>query len=214
MRVKICGLTRPDGVQAAIEGQAAYIGFMFFPPSPRSLSIGAAGALMTKVPQRIKKVAVTVDPDDALIEQITSLPVDMLQLHGQETRERISELRAKTGLPIIKAIGIRDAKDLVEIDHYGRVADQLLIDAKPPKGASRPGGNAITFDWSLLANQKWPVPWLLAGGLTPDNVAEAVRASGATQLDVSSSVESAPGIKDPAKIRAFMEAAESLAPAA
>ncbi|MEM9100085.1 MAG: phosphoribosylanthranilate isomerase [Pseudomonadota bacterium] len=212
MRVKICGLTRPEGVDAAAEAGASYLGFMFFPPSPRSLSIEVGQALMSRVPKGIAKVAVTVDPDDALADQVSQLPVDFLQLHGHETLQRIDDLRNRTGLKIIKAIGVSSAEDLSQIATYTPAVDQLLIDAKPPKDATRPGGNAISFDWNLLAGRLWDVPWLLAGGLTPDNLAEAVQITGASQLDVSSAVETAPGIKDPAKIHAFMEAARAPAP--
>jgi phosphoribosylanthranilate isomerase len=137
------------------------------------------------------------------------VPLDMLQLHGAETPERVVEIKARHGLPVMKAIGVAGADDLAQIDRYAGVADQLLVDARPPPGATRPGGNALAFDWGLIEGRDWSLPWLLAGGLTPDTVAEAVRRTGARQIDVSSGVESAPGHKDPARIRAFIEAARA-----
>ncbi|MEM8790602.1 MAG: phosphoribosylanthranilate isomerase [Pseudomonadota bacterium] len=209
MKVKICGLTRPEDVAAAAKAGADYLGFIFFPPSPRFISPDQAGDLMRGAPDGVAKVAVTVDPDDELIDQLRALPVDVLQLHGRESPERVSELKRRTGLPVIKALGIREAADLDQIDRYAPVADQLLLDSKPPKEATRPGGNALSFDWRLLSNRTWPLPWLLSGGLTAENIAEAIRITGATQLDLSSAVESAPGIKDHVKIRRFIETARS-----
>lgn len=206
MRVKICGVTRSQDVADASRAGAAYLGFNFFPPSPRSLTPEAGRSLMLTVPGGVAKVALLVDPDDALVDEISALPVDILQLHGHESPDRVTAIKARTGLPVIKAIGIRDADDLEQIDRYSPVADLLLIDAKPPKGASRPGGNAVAFDWTLIAGRRWALPWLLAGGLTPANATEAMRVTGATQLDLSSAVESTPGIKDAAKIQAFMDA--------
>src|SRR6056297_1422003 len=210
-RVKICGLTRAQDVQAAVAAGATYVGFVFFEKSPRHLSPDGARALAIEVPPGIAKVALVVDADDAALDALTrTVPLDMLQLHGRETPVRVAEIRARYGLPVMKAIGIADKGDLAQIDAYAEVADQLLIDAKPPKGAERPGGNAAAFDWSLIAGRDWPVPWLLAGGLTPDNVAEAVTRTGARQLDVSSGVERAPGVKDARLIRAFIENAQGL----
>ena len=209
-RVKICGLTRAQDVQAAAAAGATYVGFVFFEKSPRHLSPDAARALAIEVPPGIAKVALVVDADDAALDALTrTVPLDMLQLHGRETPARVAEIRARYGLPVMKAIGIADTGDLAQIDAYAEVADQLLIDAKPPKGAERPGGNAAAFDWSLIAGRDWPVPWLLAGGLTPDNVAEAVTRTGARQVDVSSGVEQAPGRKDQDRIRAFIAAARA-----
>jgi len=207
VRVKICGLTSAAGVGAAAEAGAAYAGFVFFPPSPRSLTPAEARPLLATVPEGICRVALTVDAEDMLIEEVAALHVDMLQLHGAEPPERVAALRRRTGLRVMKAIGVRGAEDLIEIPRYVDVADQLLIDAKPPVGANRPGGNALAFDWRLIAGRDWPLPWMLAGGLAPGNVAEAVRLTGATQLDVSSGVETAPGVKDPERIRAFIAAA-------
>jgi len=210
VRVKICGLTEAADVAAAVAAGAAYVGFVFFPPSPRSLSRPAARALALEVPPGVAKVALTVDADDALLDALcTEVPLDMLQLHGSESPARVREVKARHGLPVMKAIGLAGAADLAQIDRFAGAADQLLIDAKPPPGASRPGGNATAFDWGLIEGRDWPLPWLLAGGLTPDNVAEAVRRSGARQLDVSSGVECAPGRKDPALIRDFVRAARA-----
>ena len=210
VRIKICGLTEAADVAAAVAAGAAYVGFVLFPPSPRSLSLAAARALALEVPPGVAKVALTVDADDTLLDALCAeVPLDMLQLHGAESPARVREVKARHGLPVMKAIGLAGAADLAQIDRYAGVADQLLIDAKPPPGASRPGGNATAFDWALIEGRDWPLPWLLAGGLTPDNVAEAVRRSDARQLDVSSGVECAPGRKAPALIRAFVEAARA-----
>lgn len=209
VRVKVCGLTRPADVAAAVEAGAAYLGFVFFPPSPRHLDLGAARDLAVDVPPGTVKVALTVDADDALLDALLGrVPVDMLQLHGQETPERVRAVKARTGLPVMKAVGLAGPADLATLDLYQGVADQILVDARPPAGADRPGGNAVAFDWTLLQGRRRAGPWMLAGGLTPDNVAEAVRITGAAQVDVSSGVEAAPGQKDPGLIRAFMAAAQ------
>ncbi|MCA0927820.1 phosphoribosylanthranilate isomerase [Ruegeria profundi] len=208
--VKICGLTAPDHVRAAAEAGARYGGFVFFPKSPRHLTIEGAAKLAHLVPPGVAKVALTVNATDEELDRITAnVPLDMLQLHGKESPDRVAELRARYGLPVMKAVGVADAEDLAAIDLYSEVADQLLIDAKPPRQSELPGGNGLAFDWRLLAGRKyWRRPWMLAGGLTPDNVAEAIRMTGARQVDVSSGVESAPGVKDAAKIRAFIEATQ------
>ena len=207
--VKICGLTTPEHVSAAVEAGATYVGFVFFPPSPRCVSPENAAELAALVPAGVCKVALTVNATDTDLEDILrAAPMDMLQLHGSETPERVEQVKSRFGLPVMKAVGVADATDLPKIDNYNRVADQLLIDAKPPKNATLPGGNGLTFDWRLIAGRRWPIPWMLAGGLTPDNVAQAKRLTGATQLDVSSGVESAPGVKDPALVRAFIQAAQ------
>ena len=208
IRVKICGLTTPGTVSAAVDAGAAYVGFNFFPKSPRYLTPDAARTLAFQIPEGVAKVALTVDADDDLLDAITAkVPLDILQLHGHESVARIAEVKARYGLPVMKAIGIADASDLEAIDGYSRVADQLLIDAKPPKDAELPGGNGLTFDWRLIAGRRWSVPWMLAGGLTAQNVGEAVRLTGVRQVDVSSGVESAPGVKDISAIRSFIEAA-------
>ncbi|NIZ62138.1 phosphoribosylanthranilate isomerase [Sedimentitalea sp. CY04] len=211
IRVKICGLRREEDVTAAAQAGAAYVGFVFFPKSPRHVQIEDAAALAALAPIGLCKVALTVNASDAELDAITAkVPLDMLQLHGSESPERVAEVKARYGLPVMKAIGVADASDLPQIDAYSAVADQLLIDAKPTKDADLPGGNGLSFDWRLLAGRKyWQRPWMLAGGLTPDNVTEAVRMTGANQVDVSSGVETAPGQKDQDLIRAFVGAASS-----
>lgn len=208
IRVKICGLTRQADLDAAVAGGAGYVGFVFFAKSPRHLTLDAAQALAVTVPAGIAKVALTVNADDAALDALLAkVPVDLLQLHGSESPERVAEVRARTGLPVMKAVGVAGPDDLPALETYGRVADMLLVDAKPPKGADLPGGNGLTFDWQLIAGRRWPVPWMLAGGLQPDNVADALRLTGARQVDVSSGVESAPGRKDPDLIGRFLTAA-------
>lgn len=212
IRVKICGLKERAHVDAAVEAGARYLGFNFFPKSPRFVPIDDAAALAAAVPAGVAKVGLVVDATDAELDAITgAVPLDMLQLHGSETPERVAEVRARYGLPVMKAIGISGPEDVERIALYGKVADQLLVDAKAPKGAALPGGNGLPFDWRLIAKKYWPCPWMLAGGLTPDNVAEAVRLTGARQVDVSSGVEIAPGVKDEALIRAFVAAAQGIA---
>ncbi len=208
IRVKICGLTAPEQMRAAADAGARYVGFNFFPKSPRYVTLQTAKDLAGVVPPGIAKVALAVNATNTEWDAIVGdVPLDMLQLHGAETPERVAEIRARYGLPVMKAIGVADAEDLGQIDDFSEVADQLLIDAKPPRNAELPGGNGLTFDWRLLAGRKyWRKPWMLAGGLTPDNVAEAIRMTGARQVDVSSGVESAPGVKDAALMRAFIDA--------
>ena len=212
--VKICGLSDPAHVAAAARSGAAYVGFVFFPKSPRNVSLAQARALALETPLGVAKVALVVNADDTLLDALTAeVPLDMLQLHGSETPERVTEVKNRYGLPVMKAVGVSDAADLQSIDLYSTVADQLLIDAKPAKGSKLPGGNGLSFDWKLLRGRKyWTKPWMLAGGLTPDNAAEAVALTGARQLDVSSGVESAPGIKDPELIGRFIAAAQAEAP--
>ena len=209
IRVKICGLKTPQDVAAVAAAGAAYAGFVFFAKSPRHVTIAEAAALAIDAPVGLCKVALTVNATDAELDAITdAVPLDMLQLHGKEAPQRVAEVRARYGLPVMKAVGIADASDLSQIAEYEQVADQLLIDAKPPRDAVLPGGNGLAFDWRLLAGRKyWQKPWMLAGGLTPDNVAEAIRMTGTRQVDVSSGVESAPGQKDAALIDAFTKAA-------
>lgn len=208
IRVKICGLREARHVSAAVSAGAAYLGFVFFAKSPRNLAPEAAARLAADVPPGIAKVALTVDMDEAALDAlVAAVPLDMLQLHGRESPARVAEVRARYGLPVMKAVGIAGEADLPALAEYGRVADQILVDAKPPEGAARPGGNAVAFDWRLIAGRRWPVPWMLAGGLTPGNVAGAIRATGAAQVDVSSGVETAPGVKDASLIRAFIAAA-------
>lgn len=209
IRVKICGLKEPCHVAAAVAAGASHVGFMFFAKSPRALSLAQAARLAAKVPAGVAKVAVTVNADDLMLDDIVAaVPLDMLQLHGSESPARVAELRDRYGLGVIKVVAVANAGDLAAVHEYERVADILLVDAKPPTEARLPGGNGLCFDWRLIAGRRWRVPWMLAGGLTAANVAEAVRLTGATQIDVSSGVESAPGVKDTAKIRAFISAAQ------
>lgn len=211
-RVKICGLTTPATVAAAAAAGAAYVGLNFFPTSPRYLSPDDARRLVLSAPDGLCKVALTVDADDATLDAIVDIvPIDMLQLHGHEAPARVAELRARYGLPVMKVIGVADREDLDALAGYEAVADQIMVDAKPPKGAALPGGNGVAFDWRLIAGRQWTKPWMLAGGLTPQNVAEAIRLTGARQVDVSSGVETAPGVKDVALIRRFVEAAQGRA---
>ena len=206
--VKICGLMEPAHIRAAAEAGARYVGFVFFPKSPRHVTPEEAAALAVHVPFGVAKVALTVNADDALLDEITTkTPIDMLQLHGAESPERVAYVKARYGLPVMKAIGIAGPEDVAQIDLYAPVADQLLIDAKAPRGADLPGGNGISFDWRLVQRKYWPCPWMLAGGLTPDNVAEAMRLTGAKQVDVSSGVESTPGKKSTQLISDFVAAA-------
>lgn len=209
--VKICGLRTPEAVGAAVEGGAALVGFVFFPRSPRFIPPAEAGALAGSVPRGVGRVGLVVDADDATIAGILErVPLDWLQLHGHESPERVAAVTARFGLPVIKAVGIAAEDDVCRARTFEEVADRLLFDARPPRGADRPGGNARAFDWSLLAGRSWRRPWLLAGGLTPDNLAEAVHATGAEAVDVSSGVEDAPGVKNPRTIRSFLRRAAEL----
>jgi phosphoribosylanthranilate isomerase len=210
---KICGLATPEAVAAAVAGGARFVGFVFYPPSPRHLSIEQAAALARAVPDGILKVAVTVDATDEFLARLfAKAPIDMLQLHGKETPERVQALKDRFRIRTMKAIAVASESDLDAAKRYLGVADWLMFDAKPPKDKSDalPGGNALAFDWRLLRRRQWPLPWMLSGGLDPDNVAEAVTVSGAKAVDVSSGVESAPGVKDPAKIRLFLARAAVL----
>lgn len=208
VRVKICGVKTAADVEAVARAGAAYVGLVFFAKSPRFLTVEAAQAVALAAPEGLAKVALTVDASDAELDAILeAVPLDMLQLHGAETAERVAEVRARYGLPVMKAVGVASEEDLPKILEMSFAADQILVDAKAPKGSVLPGGNGLAFDWRLVAGRRWLKPWMLAGGLTPDNVAEAVRLTGARQVDVSSGVESAPGVKDAAKIAAFVGAA-------
>ncbi|TNF59105.1 MAG: phosphoribosylanthranilate isomerase [Rhodobacteraceae bacterium] len=209
IRVKFCGLGRAGDIRAALAARAAYVGFVFFPRSPRNLAPGVAAGLAAQVPPGIAKVALVVDATDAELDALLgAVPIDMLQLHGKETPERVARVRDRFGLPVMKAVGVGGEADLAALEDHMRAADQVLVDAKPPEGAALPGGNGLAFDWRLIAGRRWPVPWMLAGGLTPANVAEAVRMTGARQVDVSSGVESAPGVKDARLMAAFSDALE------
>ena len=207
VRTKICGLKTPQTVAAAVSAGAAYVGFNFVPKSPRYAAPELARTLAIDVPEGVAKVGLVVDLDDAALDALLDVvPLDFLQLHGSETPDRVTEVRARYGLPVIKAVGLRDAEDLPAIAAFEAVADQILVDAKPPRGATLEGGNGVTFDWRLIAGRSWARPWMLAGGLTAENVAEAVSLTGARQVDLSSGVETAPGVKDAGLIRAFLAA--------
>ncbi len=213
IEVKICGVTSPAALAAAVAGGADYLGFNFYPPSPRYVSPEAAREIAGAAPESLTKVGVVVDLDDAALAAILEgAPLDMLQLHGRESPQRVAEIRARFALPVMKAVKIADADDVAAAQAYCSTADRLLFDAKPPKdmAGALPGGNALALDWRLLAGTAWPIPWMLSGGLDTDNLAEAVRVSGARALDVSSGVEDRPGGKNPDKIRAFLSAAKAL----
>lgn len=208
--VKICGLSEPKTLAAAIDVGAGLVGFVFFRRSPRFVATDTAAELTGAVPRSVKAVGLFVNPKDKDIESILKrVPLGLLQLHGQESPDRVAEVRRKFGLPVIKALGISTPRDVMGAEAYDKAADWLLFDAKPPPDACRPGGNARAFDWTLLKSYRGALPWLLAGGLTRANVAAAIRASGAKAVDVSSGVESRPGVKSAAKIRAFINAARS-----
>jgi len=208
MDVKICGLTTPEAVDAALAGGAAFLGFNFFAASPRSITPEAAARLAQRARGEAAIVAVTVDPDDALIDRLrVTLGPDFVQLHGDESPSRSLDVaqRCKSGL--IKSIPVAEPHDLDRAADFEAVADHLMFDSRPSASADRPGGTGASFDWSLLAGRRFARPWFLAGGLNPWNVAEAARLSGAPMADVSSGVERGPGLKDPALIRAFLQAA-------
>ena len=208
--VKICGLSTPDTLDVALEAGADMVGFVFFPPSPRNISFDQARLLGERVRGKARKVALTVDADDPLLEKIIeALKPDMLQLHGHETPQRVAAIRESFGLPVMKALPIETKSDLTAIQNYTSVADRLLFDARPPREATRPGGLGKPFDWHLLENLNLSVPFMLSGGLDAGNVAEALRVTHAPGVDVSSGVESAPSVKDVEKIRAFIRAARS-----
>lgn len=208
--VKICGLATVDDVRACADAGAIYMGLVFFEKSPRNIIIPAARELALAAPLGLAKVALVVNPSDAELDAITAtVPLDMLQLHGRETPERVAEVKARYGLPVMKAVGIADGDDLPKLESYFGVADQILVDAKPPKDGELPGGNGLSFDWRLIAGRRWPCPWMLAGGLTPENVAEAVKMTGAKQVDVSSGVEDAPGQKNAELIQKFVQSSRA-----
>ena len=203
--VKICGLSDPASLDAALAAGADMVGFVFFPRSPRHVGVEQARALGARVSGRAQKVALTVDADNAALRSlIDALEPDILQLHGKETPERVADIRARFKRPVMRAIGLSERNDFGRIAAFGAVADHLLFDARPPAGSDRPGGNGEAFDWTLLREIETPRPWLLAGGLTCDNVETALRETKAPGLDVSSGVESAPGVKDVDKITQFI----------
>jgi phosphoribosylanthranilate isomerase len=206
--VKICGLSTPETLDVAIAEGADMVGFVFFPPAPRHVSFASARALGEHVAGRAKKVALTVDADDAMLAAIVeSLQPDLLQLHGKETPERVSSLRQRFGLPVVKALGIQAKADLDRVKNYASVVDWVLFDAKAPADATRPGGLGKSFDWTLLSDVMPGVPVMLSGGLSATNIEEALSIARVAAVDVSSGVESAPGVKDVGKIREFIRAA-------
>ena len=205
--VKICGLSEPNTLQTSIEAGARFVGFVFYPPSPRNLSFDTAWNLARAVPTGVRSVGLFVDPTDEELERIvTGIQLDMIQLHGNESPGRIAEIKSRYAMPIMKAIRVRDASDLENLDGF-EAADWLLFDAKSDKA---PGGTGESFDWNLLAGREFSRPWMLSGGLTIDNVAEALSILKPDAVDISSGVESAPGEKDPAKIKAFITAVKSV----
>jgi phosphoribosylanthranilate isomerase len=209
LEVKVCGLTDAVAVRAAADGGARYLGFVFYPPSPRALSPAEAAPLAALAPSGCRTVGVLVDPaDDELDALLSEIPLDLLQLHGAQTPQRVAAIRAATGRSVIKALSVAEAGDLAPVAAYAEVADMLLFDARPP--GALPGGNGVAFDWRLLRDLKVARPWLLAGGLSAANLDSAVRLSGARAVDVSSGVEERPGRKDPALIRAFLEIAATV----
>ena len=211
VEAKICGVNTPEALRATVEAGAEYVGLNFYPPSPRSVTPDQAAALTAAAPRHLCKVGLFVDvEDDTIARTLAAVGLDMLQLHGGESPARVAQIRARFGLPVMKAVKIAGAEDVAAAEAYLGVADRLLFDAKPPKEmtGALPGGNALAFDWQLLSGKTWPIPWMLSGGLDPANVAEAARVSGARALDVTSGVEDRPGLKNPDKIRAFLAAAK------
>lgn len=213
VEAKICGINAPEAMRAAVDGGAAYVGLVFYPPSPRYVTPKEAAALAALAPAEVVKVGLFVDIGDELLAGILSqVPLDVLQLHGAETPERVRDIKAATGLPVIKAIKIAASDDVVAANSYVGVADRLLFDAKAPPDleGALPGGNALRFDWQLLGGRTWPCRWMLSGGLDAGNVAEAVAVSGAPAVDVSSGVEQSPGVKSARRIAAFLAAVSRL----
>lgn len=209
VEVKICGIRDAEALDAAIEAGADFIGFVFFPPSPRAVTPAEAGALSARHAGGPVRVGLFVDPtDEQLAATLAEAPLGLIQLHGEETPSRAAAIRARFGLPVMKALGIGAPEDLAAVEAFVPVVDRFLFDAKPPPGGPLPGGNAQPFEWRLMAGRAIPRPWLLAGGLTPGNVAEAIRTAQAPGVDVSSGVERARGVKDPALIRAFVSSAK------
>lgn len=210
--VKICGLGSEEAVAAAVAGGAAYVGFVFYPPSPRAISAANAAQLCAAVPAGVGRVGLFVDADDRAIAAVLDrAPLDLLQFHGQESPERVAAAKQRFGRPVIKAISVAAAQDAQAAALYEDIADMLLFDAKPPRRADAlPGGNGLAFDWRLIAGRTWRLPWMLSGGLNAALLPEAVGISGARVVDVSSGVERGPGDKDPDKISEFLAVARSL----
>ncbi len=213
VQVKICGISTAEAMAAAVKGGAAFVGLVFYPPSPRAVTPEEAAALAAPVPAGVIKTGLLVDAEDATIEAILeAVPLDLLQLHGGESPKRVAAIRARFGRPVMKVVKLRQAGDLEAAAPFLSVADRLLFDAKPPAEmtGALPGGNALAFDWSILAGTTWPIPWMLAGGLTADNLAQAVAITGAPAVDTSSGVEDAPGKKNSQKIKDFLATAAAL----
>jgi len=212
--VKICGLTDAEALAAAAAGGARYLGFVFYPPSPRALGAEQAGALARLAPAHCQRVGVFVDPDDDLLDRtLAQVPLEALQLHGAESPERVRAIRARTGRTVIKALKVAEPEDLMPVVAYAAVADMLLFDAKPPREPGRlPGGNGLAFDWRLLRDLEVGCPWLLSGGLSARNLEAAVTLCRAPAVDVSSGVERRPGVKDPGRIGRFLRLAAALEP--
>ena len=209
--LKICGLSTPAAVNAAVIGHAKYIGFVFFESSPRAVTPNIMANLCLSVPKNIKKVGLFVDASiETIASAVSTGSLDMIQLHGSESPSMLSEIKSKFGLPVMKAIPIACKEDLATAKTYENYADMLLFDSKPPSSATRPGGNALSFDWSLIAGQNWRLPWMLAGGINMENLALAVEISGATAIDVSSGVEDLEGFKSPVKIKELLYFAATL----
>ncbi len=208
---KICGLSEPVGLQTALDNGADMVGFVFFPASPRNVGSDAAAQLLQQVPSGVDRVGVFVDPENDYLDTVLGKArMDLLQLHGDETPERCRAIAIYFGLPLIKAIKVSSPADIEKARDYEDIVDWLMFDASPPKDATRPGGHGLSFDWSMLRGLSFKRPWLLSGGLHAGNLADAVKRSGANAVDVSSGVESAPGRKDPEKIRAFLAAARDI----
>ncbi len=207
VRTKICGLTTHEAVAAAAAARAWRMGLVFYPPSPRNIAPQDALALIERAPIWLEKVAVFVDPDDDFLDAIMlNVPINVVQLHGNETPERVAAIKQRVGVQLVKAIGVAGEEDLAKVADYEPVCDWLMFDAKPAADASRPGGLGTAFDWRLLAGREWRRPWILSGGLTAENVGQAIQISGAEFVDVSSGVEAEPGVKDPRLIQSFLEA--------
>ena len=208
--IKICGLSTPATLDAAIAARADYVGLVFFAKSPRNVAPAQAAMLAARASGRAAVTGLFVDPDpDFLAEVLAAVPLDVIQLHGRETPAQVAAVAARHGIEVWKAIGVKTRADLAQADRYAGAAARVLYDAKPPAGADLPGGNGLRIDWSILKGIRPALPWMLAGGLDPQNVAEAIAITGAPAVDVSSGVESAPGIKDPTKIAEFCAAART-----
>lgn len=210
---KICGIKSPEAMAAAVAGRAAYVGLVFYPPSPRNVTPEQAASLIAGVPEHIAKVGLFVDADNDTLQRVLDVvPLDLLQLHGNETPQRVATIKKMFDVQVMKAVRIAGPEDIARAADFVAVSDRLLFDAQAPTdmAGALPGGNGLAFDWNLLAEKEWPLPWMLSGGLTPENLAQAVLATGAVCVDVSSGVEASRGVKDPEKIARFLANAASL----